>query len=88
MEPELEKLKLTELIAGGYEFTGRNFSINMGENKGKEFPIYAIKNDVAGLVYNKDKDKIEFCFKLPLPYTGNHAKMDAILADIKKTRSM
>lgn len=65
-----ENSKLNELISGGYEFTGKTYKVQTGADKGKEFPVYAIKGDIAGLVYNNEKDKIELVFKLSLPFKG------------------
>lgn len=70
-ENGLKKTKLDELLAEGYEFTGKTYKVIMGENKGKEFPVYAIRGDIAGLVYNNVNDKIELVFKLTMPFTGS-----------------
>jgi hypothetical protein len=88
MKQDAETTKLDELKAGGYEFTGRNFKVSMGENKGKEFPIYAIKNDISGMVYNNEKDRIELCFKLPVKFSGQPSKMVASLDLIKQPHAM
>jgi len=70
MDLNKKQRKLEELITGGYEFTGRKYKVLLGENRGKEFPIYAQKDDIAGLVYNDEKDRIELVFKLAMPYKG------------------
>jgi hypothetical protein len=78
--------KLNELISGGYEFTGRKYKVLLGENRGKEFPVYAQRGDVAGLVYNNETDKIELVFKLSAPYSGASAnRASQLLKEIKKT---
>ncbi len=84
-ENDTKKDKLSELLASGYEFTGRAYKISMGEHKGKEFPVYALRGDIAGLVYNTEMDKIELVFKLASPYTGGESKTRTILKEIKKT---
>lgn len=75
--------KLDELISGGYEDTGRKYKILMGENRGKEFPVFAQRGDIAGLVYNNEADKIELVYKLSMPYTGKPSRTSQILQDIK-----
>jgi hypothetical protein len=84
-ENGLKKNKLTELLANGYEFTGKTYKVIMGENKGKEYPVYAIKGDIAGLVYNNEKDKIELAFKLAMPFKGQPSKTSAALKETKNT---
>ena len=76
--------KLDELLSSGYEFTGRTYKVLMGEKRGKEFPIYAQRGDIAGLVYNDEEDKIEMVFKLTLPYAGTTSKASAMLKELKK----
>jgi hypothetical protein len=87
-ENDLKKNKLKELLANGYEFTGKTYKISMGEHKGKEFPIYAMKGDIAGLVYNEEADKVELVFKLNLPFAGVHSKTKESLREIKKTNEI
>ncbi len=76
--------KLDELKAGGYEDTGRTYKILMGANKGKEFPVFAQKDDIAGLVYNPETDKIELVYKLSTPYTGKPSRVSQLLSEMKK----
>lgn len=75
--------KLDELRAGGYEDTGRTYRVLMGANKGKEFPVFAQKGDIAGLVYNPETDKIEIVYKLASPYTGAPSRASQILREMK-----
>jgi hypothetical protein len=84
MDDVKNKSKLSELIAGGYELTGRTYKVLMGVNKGREFPVYAQRGDIAGLVYNDVEDKIELVFKLSIPFTGKPSRTSAILKEIKK----
>jgi hypothetical protein len=79
--------KLEELLSSGYEFTGRTYKVLMGEKRGKEFPIYAQRGDIAGLVYNDEEDKIEMCFKLTMPFSGCGSRASSLLKGIKKTHS-
>jgi hypothetical protein len=79
--------KLNELLEGGYEFTGKTYKVIMGENKGKEYPVYAIRGDIAGLVYNNIDDKIELVFKLTMPFTGKPTRTSEILKELKNTHS-
>jgi hypothetical protein len=79
--------KLEELLSGGYEFTGRTYKVLLGEKRGKEFPIYAQRGDIAGLVYNDEEDKIEMVFKLTMPFNGGTSKASALLKQIKKTHT-
>jgi len=76
--------KLDALIANGYEFTGKNYKVTVGDHKGKEFPVYAMKGDIAGLVYNNDADRIELVFKLTLPFSGCQAKTTEAFDKINK----
>lgn len=76
--------KLDELITGGYEDTGRKYKILMGGNRGKEFPVYAQKGDIAAMVYNNETDKIELVYKLSMPYTGKPSRTSQLLKDLKK----
>ena len=68
MEQERTQSKMDQLISNGYSDTGKTFKIMRGPHKGKSFPVYAQEGDVAGLVYNKEEDKVEFVFKLPVPF--------------------
>ncbi len=68
MEQEASTSKMGQLISSGYINTGKTFKIMRGPHKGKTFPVFAMEGDVAGLVYNKEEDKVEFVFKLPVPY--------------------
>ncbi len=65
-----EKEKLLELIKNGCEHTGKYYTIQAGPNKGKTFPVYPTKGDIAAMVYNDEDDKIEMVYKLTLPYKG------------------
>jgi hypothetical protein len=76
--------KLDELMSCGFEDTGRKYKIQMGENRGKEFPVFAQKGDIAALVYNNEKDKIELIYKLSMPYTGKPSRTSQLLKDLKK----
>jgi hypothetical protein len=76
--------KLEELLSGGYEFTGRTYKVLMGEKKGREFPIYAQRGDIAGLVYNDEEDKIEMVFKLTMPFAGCGSRASSLQKSIKK----
>ena len=78
------KPKLKELIGEGFENTGKIHKVLMGGNRGKEFAVYAQKGDIAGLVYNHEKDKIELVYKLAAPYTGKPSRTSRILEEIKK----
>ncbi len=71
MEKELRKSKFEELLNSGYEWTGKKYKIMRGKNKGKEFPVYALKGDIAALVYNEEEDKIEMVYNLLTPFKGN-----------------
>jgi hypothetical protein len=82
-----QQSKLNELISNGYEFTGKTYKVLMGEKKGREFPVYAQKGDIAGLVYNNEEDRIEMVFKLTMPYTGTQSRAKSILSEIKKNHS-
>lgn len=68
MENKTIKPKLKEMLDAGYEFTGKKYKILRGPNKGKEFPIYAMPDDIAALVYNDEEDKIELVYNLLRPY--------------------
>jgi len=61
--------KLKEILELGYIDTGKKYKILSGPNKGKEFPVYAMEGDIAGLVYNNEEDKIELVYKMPFPFT-------------------
>lgn len=62
------KPKLREILGLGYKDTGKKYKILSGVNKGKEFPVYAMYGDFAGLVYNYEEDKIELVYKMPFPF--------------------
>lgn len=62
------KPKLKEILELGYRETGKKYKILSGTNKGKEFPVYAMEGDIAGLVYNNEEDKIELVYKMPFPF--------------------
>jgi len=64
-----QESKMNELMKRGYEDTGKTFKIMRGPYKGKAFPVFAMKGDVAGIVFNREEDKVEFIFKLPMPYS-------------------
>lgn len=72
MEEKLIKPKLSKLLSSGYEFTGKKYKILRGDKKGKEFPVYAMKGDIAGIVYNDEEDKIELVYNLLRPYQGKN----------------
>jgi hypothetical protein len=87
MQNAEKQSKLNELIEGGYEFTGRTYKVLLGEKRGKEFPIYAQRGDIAGLVYNDEEDKIEMVFKLTMPFNGGASKTSSILKQMKKNHT-
>jgi hypothetical protein len=66
------KPKLKEILGLGYKDTGKKYKILSGIHKGKEFPVYAMEGDVAGLVYNNEEDKIELVYKMPFPFNQNN----------------
>lgn len=70
MEQNKTKPKLEKLLKSGYEWTGKKYKILRGQHKGKEFPVYAMKGDIAGIVYNEEEDKIELVYNLLKPYQG------------------
>lgn len=63
--------KLKEILNMGYKETGKKYKILSGPNKGREFPVYAMEGDIAGLVYNNEEDKIELVYKMPFPFVPN-----------------
>jgi len=65
-----KNVKLKELTDSGYEHTGKFHTILNGVNKHKKFPIYAMKGDIAAMIYNYMEDRIELVYKMPVPYDG------------------
>ena len=84
MENPPNQGKLAELAANGYMHTGKYYRVLLGENKGKELPVYAQKGDVAGLVYNPETDRIELVYRLAAPFTGEPSRASQLLKEIKK----
>ncbi len=72
------KPKLREILGLGYKETGKKYKILSGVNKGKEFPVYAMEGDFAGLVYNNEEDKIELVYKMPFPFVTNKKTGESI----------